>query len=86
MNFFSRERGRERQRDRKRQRETDRDRERQTETERRTERQRDRQRDRETERAKWTDIKYFISMFKRILQFDNQEIDMLYEEFVDYKT
>ena len=74
MNFFSRERDRERQRDRQRQREKDRDRER------RTERQRDR------ERAKWTDIKYFISKFKRILQFDNQEIDMLYEEFVDYKT
>ena len=76
MNFFSREREtqRETERDRKRQKETERDRERQTETE------------RDRERAKWTDIKYFISKFKRILQFDNQEIDMLYEEFVDYKT
>ena len=39
-----------------------------------------------SETAKWTDIKYFISMFEGILQFDNQEIDILYEEFVDYKT
>ena len=36
--------------------------------------------------AKWTDIEYFISRFEGILQFDNQEIDMLYEESVDYKT
>ena len=72
MNFFSRER--------ERQRETERDRKRQRDRERQTETERDR------ERAKWTDIKYFISKFKRILQFDNQEIDMLYEEFVDYKT
>ena len=90
MNFFSRER--ETNRDRERQKETERDRERQRETDRDRERdgQRDRETDRETERdrerAKWTDIKYFISKFKRILQFDNQEIDMLYEEFVDYKT
>ena len=72
VNFFSRER--------ERQRETERDRKRQRDRERQTETERDR------ERAKWTDIKYFISKFKRILQFDNQEIDMLYEEFVDYKT
>ena len=39
-----------------------------------------------SETAKWTDIKYFISRFEGILQFDNQEIDILYEEFVDYKT
>ena len=38
------------------------------------------------ETAKWTDIEYFISRFEGILQFDNQEIEMLYEEFVDYKT
>ena len=38
------------------------------------------------ETAKWTDIEYFISRFEGILQFDNQEIDKLYEEFVDYKT
>ena len=38
------------------------------------------------ETAKWTDIEYFISRFEGIIQFDNQEIDMLYEEFVDYKT
>ena len=90
MNFFSRER--ETERDRERQKETERDRERQRETDRDRERETDREterqteRQRETERAKWTDIKYFISKFKRILQFDNQEIDMLYEEFVDYKT
>ena len=88
VNFFSREReterDRERQKETERQTETERDRQRQRETDRETERQTERQR--ETERAKWTDIKYFISKFKRILQFDNQEIDMLYEEFVDYKT
>ena len=38
------------------------------------------------ETAKWTAIEYFISKFEGIIQFDNQEIDMLYEEFVDYKT
>ena len=38
------------------------------------------------ETAKWNDIKYFISRHEGILQFDHQEIDMLYEEFVDYKT
>ena len=37
------------------------------------------------ETAKWTDIEYFISRFEGILQFNNQEIDRLYEEFVDYK-
>ena len=36
--------------------------------------------------AKWTDIEYFISRFEGILQFNNQEIAMLYEEFVHYKT
>ena len=35
------------------------------------------------ETAKWTDIEYFISRFEGILQFDNQQIDMLYEEFVN---
>ena len=38
------------------------------------------------ETAKWTDIEYIISRFEGILQFNNQEIDRLYEEFVDYKT
>ena len=38
------------------------------------------------ETAKWTAIEYFISKFEGIIQFDNQETDMLYEEFVDYKT
>ena len=31
------------------------------------------------ETAKWTDIEYFISRSEGILQFDNQEIDKLYE-------
>ena len=35
--------------------------------------------------AKWTDTEYFISRFEGILQFDNQEIGMLCEEFVNYK-
>ena len=38
------------------------------------------------ETAKWSDIEYFISRHEGILQFNHQEIDMLYEEFVDYKT
>ena len=31
-------------------------------------------------------LTYFISRFEGTLQFDNQETDMLYEDFVDYKT
>ena len=38
------------------------------------------------ETAKWTGIEYFISRFEGVLQFDNQEIKILYEEFVDYDT
>ena len=38
------------------------------------------------ETAKWSDIECFISRHEGILQFSHQEIDMLYEEFVDYKT
>ena len=37
------------------------------------------------ETAKSTDIEYFISRFEDIIQFDDQEIDMFYEEFVYYK-
>ena len=31
-------------------------------------------------------LTYIISRFEGTLQFDNQETDMLYEDFVDYET
>ena len=36
--------------------------------------------------AKWSHVEYFVQKYEGILQYDTQEMDKLYEEFVDYKT
>ena len=38
------------------------------------------------DQAKWSDIEYFIERFGGILQYDEYEIERMYEEFVDYKS
>ena len=35
--------------------------------------------------VQWSDILYFVDRFKAILQYDNHEIDRLYEECFQYK-
>ena len=37
-------------------------------------------------KANWSNVEYFLLNFSNILQFDDQEKEHLYEEFIDYKT
>ena len=37
------------------------------------------------EETSWSDVEYFIENFKSVLQFDEHEISVLYEQFVDYQ-
>lgn len=36
--------------------------------------------------ALWSDVEYFIDQYSDILNFDDQQVDLLFEEFTDYKT
>ena len=36
--------------------------------------------------AKWSDLKYFIAKYKTILNFTETDLDLLYDEFFDFKT
>ena len=38
------------------------------------------------ENSSWSDVEYFVNSFSSILQFDKQEINFLYEKFVDFQT
>ena len=37
-------------------------------------------------KANWFDVKYFLHNFIKIQQFDDQEKECLYQEFINYKT
>lgn len=36
--------------------------------------------------AKWSDLLYFVTSFNNILEYNDEIIERLYEEFIDYKT
>ena len=38
------------------------------------------------ENSSWSDVEYFVNNFSSILQFDKQEMNLLYEQFVDFQT
>ena len=38
------------------------------------------------ENSSWSDVEYYVNSFSSILQFDKQEINFLYEKFVDFQT
>ena len=37
------------------------------------------------EESSWSNVEYFVHNFKSLLQFDDHETDMLYEQFIDYQ-
>ena len=37
------------------------------------------------ESASWSDVEYFVLYFKSQLQFDEQETNILYEQFIDFQ-
>ena len=38
------------------------------------------------ENSSWSYVEHFVNSFSSILQFDNQERNFLYEQFVDFQT
>ena len=36
--------------------------------------------------ARWSDVEYFTNRFTAVLQFDDQEIERLFEEFIEFKS
>ena len=38
------------------------------------------------ENSSWSDVEYYVNSFSSILQFDKQEMNFLYEKFVDFQT
>ena len=38
------------------------------------------------ENASWSDVEYFVNNFSSILQFDDHDINLLYEQFHDFQT
>ena len=39
----------------------------------------------ECKNPRWSDVEYFIKRYTNSLQFDNYEIEHLYEQFVEFK-
>ena len=36
--------------------------------------------------AKWSHVQYFVEKYKGVLQYDDYEMDKLFEEFIDFKS